>query len=253
MRGVALVGVGFCVLGACTATLERQVEELGRSLAEIRRQRSADQVRQEEISNRMLLLEDELARLRKTACRTGSPAAPTPGGARASTEIPAAQGPPVAAPADPADPAEAPPSLPVVRLSPQAEKLAEIPKLEARPLYAKGLAAFRAGELDRAIALFRAFLDRYPDHSLADNALYWSGRALARQEKLTAAVQAYETLLRRYPTGNKVPDALLALSEAQSGSGKAAAARATLARVVQVFPASAAAKEAARRLREMKP
>jgi tol-pal system protein YbgF len=237
MRGVALAVVGFCVLGAaCTATLERQMEDLRRSLAETRRQRSADQVRQEEISNRMLMLEDEVSRLRQTASRPPSPEAGAP--------IPRTA---------PGEPAEVTPPLPVVRLSPRALEPAEIPKLEAKPLYGRGLAAFRAGELGRAIAIFRAFVEQYPDHSLADNALYWSGRAFARQDNLAAAAEAYETLLRRYPTGNKVPDALVALSEAQAGSGKFADARATLARVVRVFPASTAAKEAARRLREMKP
>ena len=94
---------------------------------------------------------------------------------------------------------------------------------------------------------------RFPEHSLADNALYWTGRADAQRRDFSSAITAYETLLLRYPTGNKVPDALLALAAALTESGRAADARARLSLLAKNFPATTAAKQARLRLREMKP
>lgn len=240
MRCAAVLAVLACVPGvACTGALERHLRDLRHAVAELARQRSADRLRREEIANRLLVLEEELARLR----RASAPAARTPQ-------------------AD--DPT--PPSLPVVRLSPTKPgaspradppgKPAAAPPVADGPpkaLYARGLRAFRAGDDARALALFRAFGQKFADHSLADNALYWTGRSLSRLGRREGAIAAYERLLRRYPTGNKVPDALLALAALLEESGQRSEARAKLARVVRTFPASDAAKRAARRLQEMKP
>lgn len=129
---------------------------------------------------------------------------------------------------------------------------ASFERLEPKPLYSKALAAFRAEELDLAMRAFAVFVRRFPEHSLADNALYWTGRARAKRGDHAAAIESYETLLRRYPTGNKVPDALLALADSHAASGRTEEARTKLARVAKSFPGSTAGRSAAQRLREMK-
>jgi tol-pal system protein YbgF len=224
---------------ACTGALEAEVRALRKALAELRRAQSAQRVRHEEVSNRVAVLEEELIRR----------PAPAAAGAPATVPMPAP---------GPAGPEDSPPPLPVVRMKREVPAAVdprprEVSDLAPKPLYARGLAAFRRGDLPECLAVFRAFTQRFPDHSLADNALYWSGRALAKQGDYPGAIAAYEALLRRYPTGNKVPDALVALADALAQTGKASDARKTLARVVRTFPASDAAKDAARRLREMKP
>jgi tol-pal system protein YbgF len=243
MRGVRLALLLCALAPACTdAALRRQVEQLRNELTELRREQHSHRVRSEETANRLLILEEELTK--------GRSAAPTS--------------------------AEAPPPLPVVRLRPKAPEAAEIevsppaasapptpapapkappavPVLPAKPLYARGLAAFRSGNRELALAIFRAFIARFPDHPLADNSYYWSGRAHTENGDRAAAREAYETLLKRYPTGNKVPDTLIALAELLADAGRREEARAQLTRVVETFPASEAAKVAARRLREIKP
>ena len=129
----------------------------------------------------------------------------------------------------------------------------EIPKLAPRPLYGRGLSAFRRGQNERALAHFAAFVARYPAHSLADNSLYWSGRAHSKRGDQDAAIAAYRECVDRYPTGNKVPDAWLALAEVLAATGRATEARAKLAHVAKTFPASSAARIASRRLSEIKP
>jgi tol-pal system protein YbgF len=224
---------------ACTGALEAEVRALRKALAELRRAQSGERVRHEEVSNRVAVLEEELTR-RPAPAAAGAPSpAPTPAPEPAASE-------------------DSPPPLPVVRVKREAPgspaaRPPEVSDLAPKALYARGLAAFRRGDLPECLAAFRAFTKRFSDHSLADNALYWSGRALAKQRDYSGAIAAYEALLRRYPTGNKVPDALVALADALAQTGKASDARKTLASVVRTFPASDAAKDAARRMREMKP
>ena len=103
------------------------------------------------------------------------------------------------------------------------------------------------------LSVHRALVQRFPEHSLADNALYWTGRALTDEKDLDGAATAYETLLSRYPTGNKVPDALLALGSVLAQKGRLADAQEKLRLLVKTFPATKAAKQAVSRLREMKP
>lgn len=255
MRGAFTLALGLCVLAsACTAGLEIQVQRMRHEIRTLRRQISSQQVRQEGLANRVLVVEE---RLRGPAPASATAAAPPSAEKPAASAARAAAARPAAAAARPSRAEDDPPPLPVVRLRPPpkrapAPRPPTVPRLGAKRLYALGLRAFRARRLARALRIFRAFLHRFPDHSLSDNALYWSGRTYVLQNKRREAERAFRRLPRRYPTGNKVPDALVALAGLLDRSGQRPQAQKTLARVVRAFPASEAAKEASRRLREMR-
>jgi tol-pal system protein YbgF len=311
MRRICAIAaaLGFVSGSACTAALERDLAALRKQVRELSRQASTSQVRQEEMTNRLALIEDDVIRRRVAGSKpnvapepavagppsAAPPRAETPPAPAARSESKGAvsaqkQGDGETAPSS----SDAPRDLPVVRLHPKASgaqvaqvaaadprpaaevavaravpttaapaaerkradaspaDTASLEGLEPKPLYSKALAAFRAEELDLAMRAFAVFVRRFPEHSLADNALYWTGRARAKRGDHAAAIESYETLLRRYPTGNKVPDALLALADSHAASGRTEEARTKLARVAKSFPGSTAGRSAAQRLREMK-
>src|SRR5262245_30971774 len=97
MRGFPAIGLLLpCLLTGCTGALEHQVAELQKRLRELSRLGSASQVRQEEMANRLLLVEDEIARRRVAGVSPPASATPAP----APAAVPAT--PPTAPAAQPA-------------------------------------------------------------------------------------------------------------------------------------------------------
>ena len=108
------------------------------------------------------------------------------------------------------------------------------------------------GKYPEATAALTDFIGRHRDHELASNALYWLGEAHYVQRNFQAALAAFDGVLKDYPGARKRPDALLKAGYCQYELKRYDAARATLARLVQEFPESPAAAEAATRLERMK-
>lgn len=67
------------------------------------------------------------------------------------------------------------------------------------------------GNYDMAIKGMEEYLKRYPQTSLADNALYWIGECHYTQKNYAKAQDAYERLLKDYPQSENVVAAKLKL------------------------------------------
>lgn len=94
--------------------------------------------------------------------------------------------------------------------------------LNPQDLYQAAYIDFSKGSYALAIAGFREFLRRYPEHDLSDNAQYWIGEAqlaIARSQAdagksdlagqaLQQAVQEFRKVVANYPRGDKAPTAL---------------------------------------------
>ncbi len=93
--------------------------------------------------------------------------------------------------------------------------------LQPQDVYQAAYIDISKGSYSLAIAGFREFLRRYPDHDLAGNAQYWIGEAylsLARgygssdqdkaTESLNQAVLEFRKVLANYPRGEKVATAV---------------------------------------------
>ena len=134
----------------------------------------------------------------------GTPPAPTPPPA-AGTPPPAAETPPVTA-------------LP----APRAGARPATDALQPQDIYQAAYIDFSKGSYALAMAGFREFLRRFPDHPLAGNAQYWIGEShfsLARghanagqadkaTQELEQAVQELRKVIANYPRGEKAPTAL---------------------------------------------
>lgn len=121
-------------------------------------------------------------------------------------------------------------------------------------LYRKARAFYEAGDFERARTGFETLLERFPDHSLSDNARYWVGECYYAQEQYREAGVHFRRVLVEYPNGNKAPDAFFKLGLCFHRRGDAESARTHWERLVRRYPNSRAAKLARRRLSgEVKP
>lgn len=109
----------------------------------------------------------------------------------------------------------------------------------------------KEGKYDEASTALQNFVAQNPQHELASNALYWLGEAHYVRRNYPAALAAFEGVLRDYPGARKSPDALLKAGYCQYELQRYGPARATLTRLVQEFPDSAAAAEARSRLERL--
>lgn len=119
--------------------------------------------------------------------------------------------------------------------------------------YESAFALFRARRFDEALAAFAVFVQQYPRHSYADNALYWRGECYYARRNFRSALSEFEAVLSRYPDGNKAPDAMLKAALSRGELGDVARARAMLYRVAEQFPRSDAARLAQERVARLGP
>ncbi|GEM_PF-5198001 len=114
--------------------------------------------------------------------------------------------------------------------------------------YQKPLRAYNNKKYDRAISLFKEFIDRYPQHSLADNASYWLAECFYAKSDFAGAVFLFKKMLNEYPQGNKVPDALLKIGYSYLFLNKPQDAKPFLERAAREYPSQPAGINAEKKL-----
>ena len=222
------------------AALSRQVDSLSETLTTLIG-------RVDELSTRLDTLTRQL-RTGQAPATSGSAAPRSPSAAPSGS----------AAPASPGTAAPGP-----VAAVPQRPSAAS---LQPQDIYQAAYIDFSKGSYSLAIAGFREFLRRYPDHELAGSAQYWIGEAylsLARgfsdsgqgdksTESLEQAVQEFKKVLVNYPRADKVPPALYKEALALIDLKQPAQAQARLQYLVDNFPRSEETNLARERLATLK-
>jgi tol-pal system protein YbgF len=222
------------------AALSRQVDSLSETLTTLTG-------RVDELSTRLDTLTRQL-RTGQAPATSGSAAPRSPSAAPSGS----------AAPASPGTAAPGP-----VAAVPQRPSAAS---LQPQDIYQAAYIDFSKGSYSLAIAGFREFLRRYPDHELAGSAQYWIGEAylsLARgfsdsgqgdksTESLEQAVQEFKKVLVNYPRADKVPTALYKEALALIDLKQPAQAQARLQYLVDNFPRSEETNLARERLATLK-
>jgi TolA-binding protein len=120
-------------------------------------------------------------------------------------------------------PAESTPPRPATPVPPPVgQRPATTSALQPQDIYQAAYIDFSKGSYALAMAGFREFLRRFPEHSLAGNAQYWIGEAYFSQaraaanagqtervpQELEQAVQEFRKVLANYPRSEKAPTAL---------------------------------------------
>ncbi|MBI2160236.1 MAG: outer membrane protein assembly factor BamD [Candidatus Rokubacteria bacterium] len=219
-----------------TAASERQAAAIAQRLDGLATSLGALVSRVDELTTRV----EALARQLRAAAP--APAAPTP-----ATPPPPTPAPALAAPA-------AVPARPTTGA------------LQPRDVYQAAYIDFSKGSYSLAIAGFREFVRRYPEHDLAGNAQYWIGEAylsLARgyanadqtdraSESLNQAAQEFRKVLANYPRAEKVSAALYKEALALIELKQPQQAQARLQYLVDNFPQSEEMPLARERLAALK-
>jgi tol-pal system protein YbgF len=105
-------------------------------------------------------------------------------------------------------------------------------------------------EFSKAREKFTAFVDQYPQHDLAVNAMYWIGETLYGDKKYENAILQFQDVIQMYPQHPKVPAALLKQGLAFYALGDNRNAGIILEKVMDKYPESAAAQKAKERLEQ---
>ncbi|MGC9518800.1 MAG: tol-pal system protein YbgF [Desulfuromonadaceae bacterium] len=105
-------------------------------------------------------------------------------------------------------------------------------------------------EFSKAREKFTTFVEQYPQHSLAVNAMYWIGETLYGDKKYENAILQFQDVILMYPQHPKVPAALLKQGLAFYALGDNRNARIILEKVVDEYPESAEAQKAKERLEQ---
>jgi len=125
---------------------------------------------------------------------------------------------------------------------------------DSRPieLYKQAFSLVEQKRHSEAVAAFDEFLDQYPEHDYADNALYWMGEAYYDSGNFAAAQDCFDKVVALYPSGNKVPDSMLKSALCHANTGNTSMAREGMERLVASFPSTKAASIARERLTQLR-
>jgi TolA-binding protein len=181
---------------------------------------------------------------------------------RGATAVPAPLPPTATATARPAAPAPTPGPM-----EPTPSSRSSTNALQPQDIYQAAYIDFSKGSYPLAVAGFREFLRRYPDHALAGAAQYWIGEAhfsMARTftnagqadkatEALEQAVQEFRKVQANYARSDKAATALYKEALALLDLKQPAVAQARLQYLVDNFPQAEEAPLARERLAALKP
>ncbi len=140
-------------------------------------------------------------------------------------------------------------SIPTVPVTTETEptieepSAAEIAQLsQAASLYLEAFAAIATGQMEKAEAGFRAFIERYPEHEYTGNASYWMAEALFAQQKPRRAETVLLGVIDNPQQQNKAPAAMARLVQYYRESGAQDNARAMLQMLSSHYPDSSELK-----------
>lgn len=139
--------------------------------------------------------------------------------------------------------------------APAAETAGPVTAVKGDPVkegqeYDAALNQFKATKYKEAAGGFAAFVQKYPESSLAPNAQYWLGNAWHAQGDCRRAIEAQSIVTTRYPDSAKAPDAWLAIATCQQDLGNPTGARRSLETVLAKYPNTPAAESAQQRLKK---
>lgn len=115
---------------------------------------------------------------------------------------------------------------------------------EATRMYNEAFRLFSENHFNEAVLAFEKFMERFPDHSYADNARFWIAESYFRGKDFSTAALEFERVGRDFPNGNKVPEALLKAGTCYIDLARPKDAQRVLELLVNQYPKSISAGKA---------
>jgi len=122
---------------------------------------------------------------------------------------------------------------------------------KAFQIYADGRNQFIAGEYDEAIALFKSYLDSFPNYKNVADSKLWLGRAHFANELYSESKAIYLEFQSENSQHLKYPDSMYELSRSLFELGKVEAAKRLLIKMIEKFPTHDLYKKAKQMLTEL--
>lgn len=107
-------------------------------------------------------------------------------------------------------------------------------------VYEQAFSYVRNQQFDQAEQAFRAFLDKYPNNDLSQNAQYWLAETFYVRGQYETAARRFAEAYQSAPKGSKAPDNLLKMGMSLAGMGSVGDACVALSQVRKEFPDGAA-------------
>ena len=117
-------------------------------------------------------------------------------------------------------------------------------KEEADSMFSTAFEKLKTGELVGAAGMFHTFVQKFPRHPAADNAMLDEGIAYYGLRRYQDALDIFDQLSRRYPAGDAVPEALWRSGDCHLKLNHAAKAQAIYEQLIKRYPASPEAAKA---------
>ena len=122
---------------------------------------------------------------------------------------------------------------------------------KAYQIYADGRNQFIVGEYDEAIALFKSYLDSFPNYKNVADSKLWLGRAYFANELYSESKAIYLEFQSENPQHLKYPDSMYELSRSLFELGEVEAAKRLLIKMIEKFPTHDLYKKAKQMLAEL--
>jgi tol-pal system protein YbgF len=123
---------------------------------------------------------------------------------------------------------------------------------DERRAYDDSIAAIRAGDFDKAVAMLGAFQRRYTGSAYTDSSRFWLGNALYGKRDYKEAVNVFRAFVTGAADHPRAPEALLAMANSQAEMKDPRAARRTIEELMKSYPQSEAAQAGKERLASIK-
>ncbi|OQY19624.1 MAG: tol-pal system protein YbgF [Desulfobacteraceae bacterium 4572_35.1] len=104
------------------------------------------------------------------------------------------------------------------------------------------------GAFSQSRTLFKQFVDQYPEHKLAVNAMYWIGETYYGDKQYESAILQFQDVIQKYSQHPKVPAALMKQGLAFYALGDVRNAQVILTKVIEKYPNTPEAEKAQQRL-----
>jgi len=122
---------------------------------------------------------------------------------------------------------------------------------KAFQIYADGRNQFIAGDYDEAIAIFKSYLDSFPDYKNVADAKLWLGRAYFANELYSQSKAIYLEFQSENLQHAKYPDSMYELSRVFFELGDLEASKTILIKMIEKFPTHDLYKKAKQMLSEL--